>query len=362
MPSLKVATFNVEWMVSVFGGRWADWETLGATIPDTFAGRSLGPINIPSVADVPGLCRRIAGVIKRVNAKVIGIQEGPPLKQQLELFVERFLDDAYAVYTSNSTWQTIHALVHRSINDNVTAFAPNAAEVKALASKVGYYGWGDVGKNERKLHSFDRMPLVLRFRPAANKEVRFVVVHTKSKISKLKTRQQWEARDREAVLDALDSRRKLSAEMFQLRQYLDTQLAPPDQDAAVVVMGDFNDGPFAELIEREFLIHNVIDELVGSFLNPARYFKHAMEPDALATATTTRFPDPLEGGAMTAELIDHMLVSPGIWTKKAPFHLRKNSCKVETAAYDQFNADAAGDGERGLRPSDHRPVSATLTY
>jgi endonuclease/exonuclease/phosphatase family metal-dependent hydrolase len=362
MPTLKVATFNVEWMVSVFGGRWADWEALGATIPDTFAGRTLGSIRLAPIADVPGLCKRVAGVIKRMRADIIGVQEGPPLKKQMELFVERFLEDAYVVHTSNSTWQTIHALVHRSISDRVTAFAPGAAEVKPLAARTAYYAWGGVAKNERKLHGFDRVPLVLRFRPAANKELRLVVVHTKSKISKLKTRQQWEARDREAVLDALDARRKLSAEIFQLRQYLDAQLAPPDENAAVVVMGDFNDGPFAELIEREFLIHNVIDELVGSFVSPRRYFKHAMEPEALATAATTRFPDPLEGGAITQELIDHILISPGIWTRNAPFRLRKNSGKVETTAYDAFNADPAGDGERGLRPSDHKPVSATLTY
>jgi hypothetical protein len=88
---------------------------------------------------------------------------------------------------------------------------------------------------------------------------------------------------------------------------------------------------------------------------------HAMTPEVLATAKTVRFPDPLQGGAMTEELIDHILVSPSIADGNGAFRLKADSCQVETAAYDHFNNDA-NDNDRGLRPSDHKPVSAVIKY
>ena len=202
---------------------------------------------------------------------------------------------------------------------------------------------------------------MLSFCPAAGKELKIVVVHTKSKVSLLKTREQWENREREAILDALLAREKLSAEMMCLRGYLDAQLAP-DENRALVVMGDFNDGPFAELMEREFLIHNIVDELAGSLLLPMRHFRHAMTPEVLGTAATTHFPDPLENGQIVEELIDHILVSPGIWQGKTLFALMDGSCQVETQAYADHCAASGAESQRGLRPSDHKPVSAVFVY
>ena len=114
-------------------------------------------------------------------------------------------------------------------------------------------------------------------------------------------------------------------------------------------------------MEKEFLIHNILDELVGSFLRPDRLFSHAMTPDVLASATTVRFPDPLEDGALVDELIDHILVSPAMKDGTGTFALSEGSCKVETLAYDHFN-DASDETNRGLRPSDHKPVSAELVF
>ncbi|MCE7985212.1 MAG: hypothetical protein DYG89_28910 [Caldilinea sp. CFX5] len=359
MSQLKIATFNVEWMIAIFGGLWNEWQP--PTIPDTFPGKNLGGIHLDPIADVPALCQRIAGVIRDCDAQIIGIEEGPPLQAQMEVFVQRFLNDDYVVHHSNAKSQSICALVRRDLADRVTAFPPDGAETQPLRAKTRFYPWGCIAEAECKAHRFDRTPLVLSFRPTADQELKLVVVHTKSKYSLLKTIEQWENREREAIQDALLAREKLSAEMLCLRRYLDAQLAP-DENRALVVMGDFNDGPFAELMEREFLIHNIVDELAGSLLQPMRHFRHAMTPAVLATAATTRFPDPLEGGQMVEELIDHILVSPGIWQGKAPFLLKENSCQVESAAYDSHNDDTGPVRQRGLRPSDHKPVSAIFTY
>jgi endonuclease/exonuclease/phosphatase family metal-dependent hydrolase len=359
MSQLKIATWNTEWMVSIFGGLWKEWQS--PFIPDTFKGKTLGTMRLDPIADVPGLCQRMAGVIKDMGALIIGIQEAPPLKEQMEVFVHRFLGDEYVVHYSNSNLQTICALVHRSISDRVTALDPKGPETKLLRSAVPYYTWGGVTLKDQKSHHFDRYPLVLDFSPEGGKGLRVIVVHTKSKHSKL-TLKLWEKRDRAAILDALDARRKLSAEVSVLRQFLDNQLEPPNENKALVVVGDCNDGPGQELMEQEFLVHNIIDEVVGSLLYPTRHFRHAMEPDVLAVAASTYFTDPFQGGQIKPDLIDHILVSPGIWQKTSPFKLKKKSCRVETKIYDKHNAETESVHERSLRPSDHRPISAVITY
>lgn len=359
MPQLKIATFNIEWMISLFGGTWTNWD---GTIPATFPGKSLGGIKLAKIEDVPALCNRIAGVIKQINAKILVVQEGPPRKDQMELFVKDFLDDDFVVHTSNSKSQTLHALVHKSIANKVTSFAPDGQEIESLRSPIPFYPWGQIAAASQKKHKFDRVPLVLTFQPASTKKLRIINVHTKSKFSKLKKPQQWFDREPEAIGDALFVRQKLSAEIYRLRQYVVGDLAPGNSPPdGYVILGDFNDGAYAELIEREFLIHNIIDELVGSFLDPDTFFKHAMTPATIAVSNTVSFPDPLENGQIVFELIDHVLVSPGIWQGTSPFKLKAGSCKVEQQAYNQF--DATGPvRKRGDRPSDHRPVSAIIEY
>lgn len=357
MTRLKVATFNVEWMYSLFGAQWKHWD---GSIPDSFPGKQLGPITLEPIDDIPALCERIAGVIREVGAHIIGIQEGPPLKAQLRLFVQRFLNNDFAVLTSNSTIQTIHALVDRSIEDRVTSLDAYSPEMKATWAEIPFQPWGTIAKEDRKLHKCHRRPLVMRFDASADARLDLIVVHTKSKVSKLKTKEQWENREPEAVLDALSSRQKLSAEVYRIREHIEDQLAPPDENRALLVMGDLNDGPLAKDMEREFLIHNIIDELVGSVMTPSLIMRHAMKPSTLETATTTEFPDPFEDNQIVRILIDHLFVSPGIWRGTSAFSLVEDSCQVEEQSYQQFTDDAHGD--RQLRPSDHRPISAELEY
>jgi endonuclease/exonuclease/phosphatase family metal-dependent hydrolase len=360
MPQIKIATFNIEWMVLAFGGMWTQWQS--PIIPLSFPGGTVGGVKHEPIGDVHGLCRRVAGVIKGIRAKIIAIQEAPPRKEQMEAFVDQFLDGKYVVHHSNSKWQSISALVHKSIASKVTAWQPDLPEIGQLWSGIPYYPWGLIGVEERKKHRLDRHPLLLSFRPSAGKELRLIILHTKSKFSKLKSKSQWESRDREAVLDALNSRAKLSAEVYRIREFLDKQLSTPPANQSVVLVGDLNDGPFAELMEQEFMIHNIIDELVGSLLYPTLHFRHAMAPEVLRVATTTRFPNPLEGGMIVEELIDHILLSPAVWQENGDFRLKPGSCRVESEVYENHYEDTGETRKRELRPSDHKPVSAILEY
>jgi len=357
--SLKVATFNVEWMVSLFSGDWNDWD---GTIPEVFEGKRLGSITLEAIDDVHALCNRIAGVIDAVNPDILGLQEGPPRDEQMQLFVDTFLGGRYKVFGSNRQWQKNYILVRNELAIRVMHEDPGADPFKAHWQDSPYYPWGMIAREDRKLQDMHRRPAVIRLAPegGVGPALEIVSVHTKSKFSRLKTRDQWENREPEAVLDALTVRQKLSAEAAMLRAYFVHRMAQEGPEIPFILMGDFNDGPLAEALEREFLIHNIIDDLVGSVLAPEAVLRHAMTPDQILTSATTRFRNPLEGGRLTEELIDHILISPGLITGTGPFTLEAGSCQVEKDAFETFNDEPDDHEDRNLRPSDHLPVSATI--
>lgn len=350
--NLKLATFNIEWMVSVFNGQWKNW-TPDIGIPATFPGKNLGLITLERIANVPELCQRIAGTILELDAHIVGIQEGPPLKTQMEFFVSEYLNNDYQVFTSNSRWQTIHALVHTSVAEKVAAKDPNADEIKALWKDIGFYPWGEIEEEFRRAHSFHRRPLMLTYEKDANSKLEILVCHTKSKHSSLDL-EGWLERDPEAMADGLLARQKLSAEIFCMRRYMDSRIREDNQN--LIIMGDLNDGPLASELEEEFLIHNILDELVGSIMRPDLIMTHILTPDQILASWTAEFRNPLKGNELTQELIDHILVSRAVKDGTGGFRFVGDSGKVDFAAYDNHT-----DGlDRDKRPSDHRPISAVI--
>jgi len=350
-------------MTSFFGARRdADWLA-DPVMPNVFPGKSAGGIKLSPIEDVHGLCQRIAAGIQTVDPDVLFVEEGPPLQEQMELFVKKFLGDEYVVHRSNRTDQAIHALVRKSLAQKVKVWLPTGSTPQKLWRNVPFYPWGKIAAADRKQHSLARYPLLLRAKLAPGQDLILGGVHTKSKFSLLKTKKQWNDRGTNPapVLDALSSRQKLSAEVARLREALTSIVAVGPEQASVAVVGDFNDGPFKDLMENEFLIKSILDELVGSFLDPNTYFKHAMDPALLASASTTRFSDPLQDGQIVAELIDHIIVSPAIWSGLGAYQVKAGSCQVEEAAW-QMGVVGNPDASRDNRPSDHKPVSVVLEW
>lgn len=363
MPTLKVCTYNIEWMKAMFGAvKDADWLA-NPVIPERFEGKSMGGIQLSPIDDVHGLCRRIAAGIRQVHPDVLFVQEGPPLEQQMQLFVQTFLGDEYISHRSNRADQAVYALVKRDIADRVVPWVPEGETPKKLWRNVPFYPWGTIAEKDRKAHNLARYPLLLRGRFVPGSDLILGGVHTKSKFSMLKRRQQWDDRENnpEPVVDALNSRQKLSAEIARIRAVLTSIVATGPELASVVMVGDFNDGPFKDLMEQEFLVKGILDELVGSFLEPNTYFKHAMEPSVLASASTTQFADPLQGGAIVHELIDHVLVSPALWSGLGAYKVLAGSCVVEEDAW-QMGVVADAQAARDNRPSDHKPVSVVIEW
>ena len=358
--SIKVTTFNIEWMVSFFNGDWNQWD---GTILDSFPGKNLGSISLAAIPDVTALCTRIANVIEAIDPDILAVQEGPPREEQMQLFVDTFLGGAYTVFGSNRQWQRNYALVKNDLAPHCVAEDWDDDIFKLNWKNSPYHPWGTIKLEDRKVHNFHRMPLVLHVSPPGQvNPLELVVVHTKSKFSKLKNPQQWEERETAAVKDALLVRAKLSSEMQMLRQYFVRRLAVMGDDHAFMVLGDFNDGPLAEEMEREFLIHNIIDEVVGSIMAPQAVLTHGMTPDVIASSATTRFRNPMKNGELTEELIDHMVVSNGLLDGASGYTFDQSSCAVDTAEYEAENDEPDDHEDRQLRPSDHLPVSATINF
>ena len=135
---------------------------------------------------------------------------------------------------------------------------------------------------------------------------------------------------------------------MRIRQYLDARL-DQDPDAAIIVLGDLDDGPGQDLFEQRYLAHNVTDLLIGSPYHPETLFNHALieVPDDRFTAV---FDDFVTNEVNKRLLLDHILLSPGL----------RGSGAIRHAEYDAQVVD--GGLRRQDRPCDHRPVTVDLTY
>jgi len=348
MPEIKIASFNAEWMTKLFVGTRAEF----------YVGPSLKGGLGAKPRDCQLVSRRIAGVIKGLRAHIIGIIEGPPRKAQMELFVRDYLDNRYHVLSMEDGSQSIHVLVRRNIAIDVEQVPEDADIYRHLAREVSYYRWDEVA--EESLEKFTRKPVVLTLH-VDGERYELMCFHTKSKISKLKRKAQYTQRDKAAIVDALRSRQKLSAEMAAVRRYL-THAILSRRVHGCILMGDLNDGPHRDVFEEKFLIHNIVDELRGGFDREQALMHHALPAKFLegAEAYSADFPDPTRDEQMVQVLLDHILVTTGMYEGTSRLRLNKRRGRIEHAVFER---QLENNGrQRDDRPSDHRPVSTVFEY
>ena len=348
MPQeIKIATFNVEWMVNLFKPHKPDLLTKPN---NKTAGLGAKP------KDPQGVANRIAAVIKAVDADVLGICEGPPLKSQMQRFVKEKLSNDYTVYSMEDGSQSVHALVHKRLGEALKiGQLPKSDKVyERLRTVRTFYKFGNV--KVPQMGRFTRLPVILRLEHKG-KTTEIMVVHTKSKISHLKKASQWEKKEKDAVLSAILSRQKLSVEMNVIRKYIAHRLYSQSAEA-VIVMGDMNDGVTRDIVDESYLLHSVVHELRGAFHHELALMRHVLNGQQLQRkkyAWTVEFDDPTAGGKGSRVLLDHMIFSPACYEGGRVCFV-KDSGQVEHAAFDKY---VEKDGNnRDERPSDHRPLSA----
>lgn len=343
---IKIATFNVEWMVNLFR---PNKPSLLTKQNKNTAGLGAKPKNPQGVAN------RIAAVIKDVDPDVLGICEGPPLKVQMERFVEEKLDNAYSVYSMEDGSQSVHALVHKRLKSGVKIAQLSRKDkvYERLRTVRTFYKFGNVRDAEEG--RFTRLPVILRLeRHGRTTEV--MVVHTKSKISDLKKASQWEKKDKNALISAIRSRQKLSVEMNVIRKYIAHRLYSK-QAEGIIVMGDMNDGVTRDIVDETYLLHSIVHELRGAFHHELALMRHVLDGSQLQRkkyAWTVEFRDPANGGRNTRVLLDHMIFSPACHNGGKVCFI-KHSGRIEHAAFDKQVANKGKS--RDDRPSDHKPLS-----
>lgn len=326
---MKIVNWNIEWMNRWFSGN----------AQPQWGSRSLD-------ADEARQCaRRAASVITTTAPDLLCLQEGPSHLAEMALFVREFLGDSYEpLIGADGGAQKLYVMRRRNGQVATVDYATDA-QTRALQE-----GWqADVnGDLLLETYEFTRLPLIVDVDPIGGQPLRVVLLHTKSKyVHNGEAMFADPARRQEFIAEAMLARRRISAEAFRLRSYLDALLAQ-DLEARIVVTGDFNDGPGRDFFERSYLTHNVTDILLGSTFYPDLIFDHPMMRHVAAPALfTARFDDFIDNVQDRPLLLDHFVVSPAL----------RAFVREAGIAHNAYEAELNGTGTRRVdRPSDHRPI------
>lgn len=347
MTSLRIATYNIEWMNNLF----VKGEAKLRTKPAKGMGRF--PTNPQAVAE------RIAGVITGIDAHIVGVQEGPASLKQIQFFSDEFLNGRYKASGIESGSQSIYALVRDDCPVKATPYDSTSDYYKRIGKPVLFQPWGEF--NKAKKYSMARFPALLRVALADDKDpVHVIVAHTKSQFTKGFTKAKFEAREPRAMREAILSRQKLSADVAALRRHVTNVILEQRNAAGAIVLGDLNDGFTRSVFETEFLLQSLVDELRGSFRRQSALLDHVLDETQLRRkdAYTVEFRSSEKRG-ITRELIDHILVTPALRDTAFWLQLKPGSAVI---AHDVSKAHTSGSGAKADdRPSDHIPVVAEFT-
>lgn len=331
---MKIVNWNIEWMNRWFTGNAT--PVWGSTELSADAARSVAG--------------RVARVIRALDPDVLSLQEGPSALAEMNLFLQEFLSGTAGqplyepLIGADGGAQKLYVL--RKIGGKAVS-VDYATDPLTEALRDGWQA--DVnGDLLLETYDFTRLPLIVDIDPEGGQPFRLIVLHTKSKyvhngqalFGNPATRQTY-------IAEAMLARRRISAEAFRLRTYLD-EVMQSDLDARVIVTGDFNDGPGRDFFERLYLTHNVTDILLGSTFYPDLIFRHALvgrvDTPALFTARFDDFVDDVQDRPL---LLDHFVASPAF----------SGFIRNAGIAHDEYEAELTSmNGPRTDRPSDHRPI------
>lgn len=313
MPEHTIAAYNIEWMNRMFSN------------------------NVVTDANI-GRAEAIAAVITRLDADLIAISEGANDPAEHQDFIDRFLAGGYTAFMGRSRGA-----------QNLVYYVREPFEVVSVDDAWDRYGeWiEDIdGDTLPERHKFERRPLELVARIGGT-EVRFILVHTKSKgVFSIADLPRFEA------LSAAN-RAKLVAQGRRLRSRLDALV---DAGERIVVLGDMNDGPGLDFYERA-LGTSFIESVIGSVFDPPRIF-HDPHWWMTRTATdrnklwTAAFDDPIVNhplGWKHRVWLDHIIGSPSLLDPASPVKLVRDSGLIDAKDTTSYKA------------SDHFAVTAVLS-
>jgi endonuclease/exonuclease/phosphatase family metal-dependent hydrolase len=306
------------------------------------------------IDDVPALAQRAANVLSGLDPDVICIQEGAG-EEEVALFLNQFLPLPNA-----GTWTVLggaggaQKLIVAARTDRDVASAVLADDSGMTVQLDADYEADTDGDAVLESDTdFARIPLVVDLL-AHGQNLRIINCHLKSKYvpDGEDLFNGTQAEHREFIRAALVNRRRISAEAFRIRTYLD-ELFDANPDRLALLAGDLNDGPGFDFFERRYLTHSVVDLAFGSVLLPEGRLTHPLIQSGQPRPSSAFFDDFVEGIQNKPLLLDHIGLSPALSTWL-------DSARIANGEFDA-EAQPGAAQERERLPSDHRPVFAVLT-
>lgn len=345
---MRVVDWNIEHMNSWFVAN------SDPNAPALRESKPAGGFGGGAIDDVPALAQRAANVIGALDPDVICIQEGAG-EDEVGIFLQRFLP-----LPNNAAWTVLggsggaQKLIVAVRTDRDVTAAVLADDSNLSTQLDGPYDADTDGDAVVETDTtFARVPLVVDI-TAHGQPVRIINAHLKSKFVRNGERlfNGTEAEQREFFRAALVNRRRISAEAFRIRTYLD-ELFGADPGQLVLLVGDLNDGPGFDFFERRFVTHSVVDLVFGSVLIPEGRLTHALIVEGAERPATAFFDDFVENIQDKPLLLDHVGVSPAL-------HAWLRNARVANTEFDS-QAVPNAPNERERMPSDHRPIFVELT-
>jgi len=159
----------------------------------------------------------------------------------------------------------------------------------------------------------------------------------------------------EFVAAVVEARAKLSTEATSIRHYIDARFREK-VEFPVILAGDLNDGPGKEMVEEQFLLHDLISVLQGEVFFARRFLNHALFDFGEAQRWTVQFTDLLDPRRPREILLDHIMFSQAFTGRPraaaAPVRARAGGGFVAHEEHHAANARLP----RRIATSDHRPV------
>ena len=158
------------------------------------------------------------------------------------------------------------------------------------------------------------------------------------------------------VAGLIKARVKITTECADIRHYIDARFAE-DENAAIIVAGDLNDGPGKERIERRFLYQDLIGALQGNIFFSRRFLNHALFDLAESERWTVFFNDAIDPARDPHILLDHIMFSQSMTGShsgaSAGYLARRQGGLVEHEVHHRVTSTRF----KYAMTSDHKPVS-----
>lgn len=364
LNSIKIATWNIENSHRLVSGD-------AATRP-------------ADVARLDAITEEIAGI----DADILMVCEGPSGEARAATFFDRVAPGYRLIIRGSDTWRSYGLQGTQWIWFLIRKGAPISGTLLHLDrwNALTAPAWGDQRSGDRwqvsypifdsdgshlrfyvpGTHGHYRHPQVLQadidLGSGKVQHLEIIGCHLKSKINRISPKGDPYSSDffdnqPELVASIMTSRIKLTTESTDIRHYIEGRFLS-EPDAAIVVVGDLNDGPGKERIERRFLYHDLVSNLQGDVFLARQFLNHALfDFDGTARWSYDLKKDRLDPARDPRILLDHVMFTQSLTGPNTPltaaFRARSGGGKVEHQVHHRVGAGRP----LSARTSDHLPVS-----